>query len=316
MNNQTHTLTISDQLREIYDGLSEYPRRLPSKLFYDERGSNLFDQICELDEYYPTRTEISIIRENILEIKSVFNKNDLLVELGSGSSIKTELLLCGLKQISGYVPIDISPTFLLHSMLRLKSRYPWLEVYPLCTDYSHDFNIPQINGGYNKIVGFYPGSTLGNFTKDEARRFLEHIAEKLGKNCSLLIGIDLKKDKRILEPAYNDSKGVTAAFNLNILSHLNNEYRANFNINNFTHNAFYNEAEGRIEMHLISGEDQLIAIEDNEFFFHKDEIIVTEYSYKYSLNDFKELVSDLFTVEKVWTDKNKLFSIQYLTRKS
>ncbi len=313
MYNYSNVNVQDGQLEEIFYGLSDFPRRLPSKLFYDERGSQLFDLICELDEYYPTRTETSILKENINEITSLFCPDDILVELGSGSSTKTKILLNNLSNLSAYIPVDISPYYLLNSVINLRARYPNLAIHPKCADYTQDFELPKVGLPKSKMIGFYPGSTIGNFTKEEAKEFLQHISIVLGQGCSLIVGIDLKKNRHTLERAYNDQKGITAAFNLNILSRINREFRANFNTSYFVHNAVYNERDSRIEMHLISKRDQLVNIAENEFFFKKDEILITEYSYKYSLDEFEDLVSDSFRVEKVWVDRNKLFSVHYLT---
>ena len=301
-----------DILGEIKDGLRKSPKRLPSKLFYDERGSQLFDKICELDEYYPTRTELKILDDNIEEITSYFGDDCVLVELGSGSSIKIRLLIDHLPTLEAYVPVDISSEHLVYSAECLKADHPDLKIYPLVADYTKQFALPKINGNYKTIDAFYPGSTIGNFTPDKARLFLERIANTCGKNSGLLIGVDLKKEKRILDAAYNDRKGITAEFNLNILNHINALVHADFDINKFSHHAFYNEDAGRIEMHLTSKEAQEVNIDDEVITFEKNENILTEYSYKYSLQDFKKLVEGIYSIEKIWIDDNRLFSVQFL----
>ena len=305
----------SEIFNEVIDGLKKRQKFLPSKLFYDEKGSRLFDQICELDEYYLTRTETKIIEDNIEEITSLLGKGTLLVELGSGSSKKIRLLLDNIPGLAGYIPIDISSAHLHSSTKALKQDYPDLDIYPVDSDFTMGFEIPQIIKSYDHIVVFYPGSTIGNFTPSEAKKFLGKVAEICGKNSGLLVGVDLKKDKRILEAAYNDKQGITAQFNLNILERINKEFGSNFDLNKFTHYAFYNEAEGRIEMHLNSTEDQEVYIDNLTFHFVKGENIITEYSYKYSLQEFEELASEFFSAKKVWTDKNEFFSVQYLTAK-
>lgn len=299
-------------LDEIITGLSKKRKSLPSKLFYDEKGSQLFDSICELDEYYPTKTEIKIMNDNIKEIASCFGKKPVLVELGSGSSVKIRLLIDHLPNLVAYVPIDISPEHLLSSAESLKDDYPKLKVSPLIADYTQYFTLPEISETYNSIDAFYPGSTIGNFTSAEAKDFLKRIAKTCGKGSGLLIGVDLKKDAKILNAAYNDSKNVTAEFNLNMLNHINSILEADFDPDKFEHQAFYNEEQGRIEMHLISKEKQVVKIEDYSFEFEKDETILTEYSYKYSLEDFADLVKGIYFVEKVWVDENELFSVQFL----
>jgi len=301
-----------DIIGEIKDGLKKSPKRLPTKLFYDEKGSQLFDKICELDEYYPTRTELKILDDNIEEITSYFGDDCVLVELGSGSSVKIRLLIDHLPTLAAYVPVDISSEHLVYSAECLKADHPILIVYPLVADYTKKFTLPIINEKYKTIDVFYPGSTIGNFTPGKARLFLERIAITCGKDSGLLIGVDLKKEKSILDAAYNDRKGITAEFNLNILNHINALVHADFDINKFSHHAFFNEDVGRIEMHLISKENQEVQINDEVITFEKGENILTEYSYKYSLQDFKELVNSIYDVEKIWVDDNRLFSVQFL----
>jgi len=300
-------------LEEVIAGLSKPQKTLPSKLFYDERGSLLFDEITRLDEYYLTRTEIKIMRDNIYEIASYIGEKKILVELGSGSNIKIRLLIDHLPDLAAYIPVDISEEHLIKSSRALKNDYPGLEIHPIITDYSKWFSIPEINKRYNGVEAFYPGSTIGNFTPEEVKDFLGRISTICGQNSGLLIGVDLKKDKQILLKAYNDSKGITAEFNLNILRHINNIFDADFNVNNFHHCAIYNEVFSRIEMHLVSDKVQTVTVRKNKFTFDKSERIITEYSYKYSLDDFAELVKYIYKVEKVWLDENKFFSVQFLS---
>jgi len=302
----------NETIDEVINGLSKPQKSLPSKLFYDEKGSKLFDEICELEEYYPTRTEIKILSNNIEEIASYIGDECLLVELGSGSSVKIRLLIDHLPTLTAYVPVDISSEHLLKSVDNLKVDHEELVVHPLVADYTKDFSLPKINESFKTIDAFYPGSTIGNFTHEEVKSFLNRIATTCGKESGLLIGVDLKKDPNILNAAYNDKKNITAEFNLNILNHLNNLLSADFNLNKFKHHAFNNEEFGRIEMHLVSNEKQDVQIEDYSFSFEKDETILTEYSYKYSLEDFKQIASGIYKVEKVWVDENSLFSIQFL----
>ena len=299
-------------LSEVLSGLSKKTKHLPSKLFYDKKGSKLFDRICKLDEYYLTRTEIKIMQDNIEEMGALLGEGTLLIELGSGSSIKIRLLLDHIPGLAGYIPVDISEQHLIESAEILNKDYPEINIYPLVADYTKMFEIPKIEKKYDHIAVYFPGSTIGNFTRNQAKEFLRRMAEAIGANGGLIIGVDLKKDISILESAYNDREGVTADFNLNILAHLNNELETNFTLSNFEHIAFYNEEFSRIEMHLVSKIDQKIILGKKEISFEKGEHIITEYSYKYAIKEFAELVSDYFYVKKVWKDGNDLFSVQYL----
>jgi dimethylhistidine N-methyltransferase len=307
-----HDTLQKQVLDEILDGLSSPNKSLPSKFFYDEKGSKLFDEICELDEYYPTRTEIKIMNDNIEEITSFIGDECLLVELGSGSSVKIRLLIDHLPTLSAYIPVDISSEHLLYSVECLQADHPGLVVHPLVTDYTKEFSLPMINEQFKTIDAFYPGSTIGNFTHKEAKDFLARIAKTCGSNSGLLIGVDLKKDVNILNAAYNDRKNVTAEFNLNMLNHINNLLGADFDLNKFEHCASYNEEFGRIEMHLISKEKQSVQIANSSIEFERDESILTEYSYKYSLQDFEKLVDGIYDIEKAWVDEERLFSVQFL----
>ncbi len=309
---KTEEITQEEIISEVIEGLSLTPKRLPCKLFYDEKGSALFDKICELDEYYPTRTELKIMEQNIEEMSALLGKGTLLIELGSGSSIKIRLLLDNIPGLAGYVPIDISAVHLIQSSNELKELYPHLDIFPLAADYTKDFELPEIDKPFDHKAVYYPGSTIGNFTPVQAKNFLRRIAKICGRNGGIIIGVDLKKNKKILEAAYNDQQGVTAAFNLNILEHLNNELNSDFDLNNFKHMSFFNDEKSRIEMHLISEKNQDVHLNGSVIHFRKNESILTEYSYKYTIESFAELVSDCFEVRKVWTDKEQLFSIQYL----
>jgi dimethylhistidine N-methyltransferase len=302
-------------LNEVLEGLNRPQKFLPSKLFYDERGSRLFDRICDLDEYYPTRTEMKIMEDNIGEICSLLWKETLVIELGSGNSRKIRLMLDNITGLAGYVPIDISSVYLHNSARILKQDYPGLDIYPVDLDFTQSFELPEIGKSYNHILVYYPGSSIGNFTPREVRTFLKKIALVCGRDAGMLVGVDLKKDKCILERAYNDKCGITAKFNLNILDRINCELGSNFKLNKFKHYAFYNEEEGRIEMRLVSLEKQKVCIGNSPVYFEEGENIVTEYSYKYSLPGFEELVSESFTIKNVWKDSDELFSIQYMTAK-
>lgn len=303
-------------LDEVREGLRKPQKTLPSKYFYDERGSRLFEQITKLPEYYPTRTELQIMRQNMPEIIRQVPPNIVLVELGSGSSKKTRLLLDHLTCISAYIPVEISEKFLASVVKELNEEYPDLSVKPVCADYTHGVQIPDIDNSSNHLMFFYPGSTIGNFRPEEARYFLGNLADMMSPGDGMLIGVDLKKDKDTLEDAYNDGKGITAAFNKNILLHINKKLDASFDLDLFRHNAFYNEEKGCIEMHLVSRAVQEVTISGESFQFEDGESIHTENSYKYSLPEFRALVNNWFSVEKVWTDANRYFSVQYLQYKS
>ena len=299
-------------LNTVLQGLTKPQKELPSKLFYDERGSQLFDEITKLEEYYPTRTEMQILENNIKEIGGLLGEGTLLIELGSGSSRKIRLLLNNIPGLAAYVPIDISEEHLINAADNLSLDYPELTIFPLVADYTKEFTLPRISKPYDHISAFYPGSTIGNFKPEEAKEFLYRISRFIGRNGGMIIGVDLKKDKETLECAYNDNKGVTAEFNLNILNHINNETGSDFNTSNFHHLAFYNKEKGRIEMHLISDENQKVRMNGTVINLKKNDDILTEYSYKYTLDEFKALIDDFFYVKNVWLDPKGLFSIQYL----
>ncbi len=310
-------LSLSQQqmLDEVVEGLQQPQKMLPSKYFYDERGSELFEEITRLDEYYPSRTEKKILKDNIDEIAGRIGRKSVIIELGSGSSKKTRMLLDHIPDISAYIPVDISKEYLEKVVENLRKEYPGLLIKPICADYTKPFDLPEIEVPFEYYVVFYPGSTIGNFRPERAQEFLSSIARFMVVGGGLLIGVDLKKDIEILENAYNDSKGVTAVFNKNMLVRLNRELAADFKIDQFQHKAHYNKEKGRIEMHLVSQKDQQVCLNGEGVVLEKGESIHTENSYKYSQKEFEELVSDWFRVEKVWTDKDHLFSLQYLVKK-
>jgi dimethylhistidine N-methyltransferase len=295
---------------EVLQGLQDARKELPSKYFYDDVGSQLFEHICELDEYYLTRTELSIMQEQMHEIVTLLGPNCLLIEYGSGSSTKTRILLDALQNPAGYVPIDIAKEQLLRSVASLALAYPELEVLPVCADYTSNFELPVPRKPVLQRVAYFPGSTIGNFDREPARHFLQQIA-KVCQGGGLLIGVDLKKDFNILHRAYNDSQGVTAQFNKHLLVRMNQELDANFQLNQFGHYAFYNPGQSRIEMHLVSLKNQTVRIGESEISFKLGESIWTESSYKYTLDEFAQLAASAgFTVKQVWTDPRKLFSVQ------
>ncbi|MEM8533173.1 MAG: L-histidine N(alpha)-methyltransferase [Chloroflexota bacterium] len=300
--------------QEVLAGLQRVPKKLPAKLFYDERGSQLFDQICELDEYYTTRTESAITQSNIDEIVAAIGPQALLIEYGSGSSAKTRILLDHLNDLAAYIPLDISKEHLLASATELAKLYPDLEILPVSADYTTDFELPRVQKPVARRVVYFPGSTIGNFETEAAIDFLEHIAEVCGSDGGLLIGVDLKKEPHIIHQAYNDRAGVTAAFNLNMLVRLNRDLDMNFVVDQFGHYAFYNVYEGRLEMHLVSLADQTVYLNGTSIEFAEGESIWTESSYKYTPSEFAALAGQVgFEVQQVWIDEQHLFSVQYLT---
>lgn len=300
---------------EVLEGLHRPQKMIPSKFFYDERGSELFEEITRLEEYYPTRTETQILEKNIEEIAAAVGDQSVIVELGSGNSTKTRLLLDHLSDISAYVPVEISEEYLMKTVQSLKDEYPNLSIKPVCADYTKPFQIPPVAKPFEYYVIFYPGSTIGNFRPDRAQNFLKTISKLLVSGGGMLIGVDLKKDREILEAAYNDAKGVTAEFNRNMMVRMNRELNADFCIDEFEHLAFYNEEKGRIEMHLVSKIAQEVHMNGEVIHFEKGETIHTENSYKYSPAEFESLVNEWFEVKKIWTDKDDLFSMQYLVKK-
>ena len=307
---------LEDFRQAVVEGLSRAPQKtLPCKFFYDAAGSALFDQICELDEYYPTRTEIGILRDCVDELATLIGSNRLLVEYGSGSSVKIRILLDQLA-LAAYMPIDISREHLQQSAERIARDYPALVVLPVCADYSQLTDLPVYETDPSlRRVGFFPGSSIGNFTRDEARQFLQNVARQLQPGDGFVIGVDLKKDPQLLHAAYNDSQGVTAAFNLNLLSRINRELDAELDPAAFDHQATYNSVHGRVEMHLVSKTDQQIRLGDDAFELVADESIHTENSHKYDVEEFQQLARTAgFNPLKVWTDANHWFSIHYLER--
>jgi dimethylhistidine N-methyltransferase len=302
---------VADIRDEVLAGLSRRPKQIAPKYFYDRRGSQLFDAITELPEYYPTRTELDILENNGERIAEFLGNDCMLMELGSGSSRKIRVLLDAL-QPAAYVPMDISRSHLLESATTLARDYPELEVHAACTDYSGDFELPELPEHLPRAA-FFPGSSIGNFEPDEARALLQRVGRHLGRDGKLLIGVDLKKDKATLQAAYNDTGQVTAAFNLNLLERINRELQADFQLERFEHLAFFNERKGRIEMHLRSTEYQQVNIAGRTIRFAQGESLHTENSYKYSIDEFQSLASESgYVAERVWTDDGELFSVHCL----
>jgi len=305
---------LEDFSASVTEGLAAIPKTLPCKFFYDDHGSRLFDRICELEDYYPTRTEIAILAENKTAIAERMGASCHLIEFGSGSSRKIRSLLHVIENLAAYTAVDISKGHLLSAAADLAADFPDVVVNAVCADYTLPFEVsPPPSNPEAKRVGFFPGSTIGNFTPDDAVTFLSQAAALLKSGGEMLIGADLKKDPAKLVAAYNDRDGVTAAFNLNLLRRINRELGANFDLTGFRHEAIYNETEGRIEMHLYSLRDQGVRIDGVEVEFSHGESIHTENSYKYSVNDFRDICTRSgFRHIEAWTDPDDLFSIHYI----
>jgi dimethylhistidine N-methyltransferase len=301
----------ADMRADILAGLAAEPKAIPPKYFYDRRGSELFDAITRLPEYYPTRTEIGILERYGDEMAELVGRDVLLVELGSGSSLKIRVLLEALEP-AVYMPVDISREHLLASARDLARSFPGLDVQAACADYSAPLDLPVGDAGRNRAA-FFPGSSIGNFTPSEAIAFLQRVGGFLAPGGKLLIGVDLVKPPDILNAAYNDAQGVTAEFNLNLLRRINRELGADFEPGAFRHRAFFNPDRSRIEMHLESLRDQQVEVAGESFEFRTGESIHTESSYKYSIEGFQALAADAgFAPERVWTDARGLFSVHGL----
>lgn len=299
---------------DVLAGLRRSPKEIPSKYFYDERGSILFDQICNLPEYYLTRTELAIMRQHAEEMADLLGPACLLIEYGSGSSLKTPLLIEKLRDPAGYVPVDISREHLYASANTLARRFPTLEIDPVWADFTGPFELPHVNRNVRQKVVYFPGSTIGNFTPVEAVKLMTDIADLTGQGGSLLIGVDVRKAAAIVEPAYNDRAGVTTAFNLNLLARINRELNGRFDLDSFEHRAFFDEVHSRIEMHLVSKKRQVVRIGLDAVSFDEGESIRTEYSHKYCPEHFAGLAKQAgFEVQRIWMDDQRLFSVRLLT---
>lgn len=302
-------------LDEVLRGLNATPKAIPAKFFYDARGAKLFERICELPEYYPTRTEMAIMHDYAAEMAAAIGPGVVLLEFGSGSGRKTRILLDALAPVA-YVPIDISRDQLVDSANAIAHEFPHVQVHAVCADYSNgNFALPPLEAWRTKQRAVYfPGSTIGNFTPPEARAFLKKTAQLAGPGGGLLIGVDLKKSAGLLNAAYNDAQGVTAAFNLNLLSRINQELGANFDLAAFEHWAFYDEGIGRIEMHLRARRAQQVKLADRTFSFAEGETIHTENSCKYDLEEFPALAHAAgWRAIRVWTDPARMFSVHYFS---
>ena len=302
-------------LDEILNGLSEAQKRLSPKFFYDERGSELFDEITRLPEYYPTATERSIMAECVGELAELIGIEASIIEFGAGSSAKIRQLLSSLHEPAVYVPVDISRDFLIAAARDLAVDFPELEILPVAADFTQPFDLPSPKIMPRRNIVFFPGSTIGNFEPGPALSLLRVMYQEAGEDGGLLIGVDLQKDAGVLEHAYNDDAGVTAAFNKNMLTHINRVFGANFDVDRFEHAAIYNEDAGRIEMYLISRGEQTVSVSGNTFSFADGERILTEHSYKHTIEGFTSMAAEAgFNLERVWTDAREYFAVMYLTR--
>lgn len=305
---------VGSFLDEVIEGLSAPRKWLFPKYFYDERGSRLFEAICDLPEYYPTRTELAMLETYAPELRRRVGPGSAIIEYGSGSGRKTELVLRAVEP-HAYVAIDISGEQLRLAVAGLAERFPGVRMVALCADYTRTLALETIEvlSGTRRI-GFFPGSTIGNYPHAEALAFLRSACESAGPGGAMIVGVDLVKDPAILHAAYNDSAGVTAAFNLNVLERINRELGADFELDAFRHRAHYSAEEGRIEMHLVSQRAQTVSIAGRTFHFAAGETIHTESSYKYSVEGFQALAAEAgFDPQHCWIDSGRLFSIHYLS---
>ncbi len=306
---------VNKDLEEILNGLSEPQKRLSPKFFYDERGSELFDRITRLPEYYPTATERRIMAECVGEIADLIGIEASIIEFGAGSSAKIRQLLASLHEPAVYVPVDISRDFLVAAARDLATDFPDLEILPVAADFTQPFDLPSPKIMPRRNIVFFPGSTIGNFEPAAALSLLRVMYQEAGENGGLLIGVDLQKDTAVLERAYNDEAGVTAAFNKNMLLHINREFDAGFDVDRFEHDAVYDEGAGRIEMYLISLGTQSVSVSGQTFSFTDGERILTEHSYKHTIDGFTTMAAEAgFAIERVWTDEKDYFAVMYLTR--
>ena len=299
---------------DVLSGLAQRPRTLPAKYFYDEAGSRLFDQITHLDAYYPTRTERAILETHADEIVDAIGKDAALVEYGSGSSDKTRVLLDALharRTLAAYVPIDISEAFLRQTAERLRRAYPGLPILPLAADYTEPYALPALPPSTSRVVVFFPGSTIGNFDRDEAAAFLCHVARVAGPGGALLLGVDQWKDAAVLRRAYDDPEGVTAAFNLNLLRRINRELGGDADLDAWSHQVRLDDAERRVEMHLASGHDQTLTVCGQPFSFAEGETIHSENSHKYDADSMAALADTAGLVRRQrWTDPSEWFAVE------
>jgi len=306
---------MADELSALIAGLTRTQKSISPKYFYDETGSALFEDITELPEYYLTRTELDIMRASIDEMAELVGPQASLIEFGSGSSLKTRMLLEHLNDLAAYVPVDISEEHLLASQQGIRDAFPDIEVLPVVADFTHPFQLPNPATMPVRNTVYFPGSTIGNFEYDDAVDLLRVMHQEAGAGGALLIGVDLQKDPAVIGAAYNDSAGVTAHFNLNMLAHLNREFGSDFDLTCFEHRATYRPEEGRVVVELVSTRSQAVQLGTETLSFAKGETILTEYSHKHTLDGFADMAAIAgFKVERVWTDAKQWFSVQYLVR--
>lgn len=300
---------------DVFKGLAQTPKRIASKYFYDAHGSELFEEICEQPEYYLTRTELAILKDNVADIAHAIGPNALLVEYGSGAGIKTRLLLDAMDDPVGYVPVEISPSALNASIENLAEEFPDVDILPVSADFTRPVDLPSPEQAARRTVVFFPGSTLGNFEHREAIALLRTMCIEIGRDGTAIVGIDLKKDSATLEAAYNDAAGVTRDFTLNLLTRINRELDADFDLSLFQHRARYNALAGRIETHIVSLADQTVKVGEQAVSFAKDEAMLVEYSCKYSPEDFAAMAAKAgLRVVRSWTDSKRWFAVQMLER--
>jgi dimethylhistidine N-methyltransferase len=304
---------VPEDRADILAGLLAEQKRIAPKYFYDERGSELFDEICALPEYYPTRTELRIMDAHAADIATLVGPQASVIEFGAGSNLKVRQLLDALEEPAAYVPVEISADYLAKQAEDLARDYPDVHIQPVFADFTQPFELPRHPVEPRRNLVFFPGSTIGNFSRDEAVDLMRVMRAEAKPDGALLIGVDLKKDPDIIRAAYNDSRGVTAEFNLNVLRRLNRELGAGFDLSKFRHEAVYDKAAGRIEMRLVSMENQVVPIAGQAVPFERGEYIITEHSHKYSLDEFRALARTAgFVPCTSWTDERRLFSVHFL----
>lgn len=305
--------TVEEFMREVVNGLSKPQKTLPCKYFYDEQGSRLFEAICELEEYYVTRTELALLKQIMQDIAAHVGPDAAVIEPGSGAGKKIRLLLDSLESPACYTPVEISKEILIRSVEELSASFPDIPMKPIAGDFDRVFSQPEhFNHQASKKVVFFPGSTIGNFEHSAAQAFLKRLADSVGKGGGLLIGVDLIKEEEVLLDAYNDSQGITAAFNKNLLARINRELDGDFELDAFCHQSIYNQDKQRIEMHLISNKTQTVEIKDHNFCFAQGETIHTENSHKYSVATITKLAETAgFTRINHWCDDNEWFGTFY-----
>jgi dimethylhistidine N-methyltransferase len=306
---------MTDELASLIAGLRQPQKMISPKYFYDEAGSKLFEDITQLPEYYLTDTELAIMEAHIDEMADVIGEEASLIEFGAGSGMKTRLLLEHLPSPAAYVPVDISEEHLLDNQNEIQADFPDIEVLPVVADFLHPFDLPNPATMPRRNVVYFPGSTIGNFEEGDAIDLLRVMHTEAGEDGALLIGVDLQKNPAVIDAAYNDSAGVTAEFNRNMLRHLNRAFGSDFDLGAFEHRATYRPDEGRVVVELVSMREQEAHVGDARIDFERDETIITEYSHKYTLDGFAAMANEAgFSVDKVWTDPQQWFSVQYCTR--